>query len=249
MSRHGTADWPNRPLTNWRDAGDLTTAEGRAHAAEDAAALVAQHPNALVRDQYLVSIADRCRLDVEQLRQRSLNRKATSAKRPRERSENDGDPLRTPERLTPETQALRLLAHRPGEIAGHLSEILFADPTSLSAYRALSAQGEARAAVSALNADSDGEAAAALLARLVVEDSGDDQPVGVLSRLLSLAAERLAVELEAVARRDDDLATYQPSISYLRTQVIQLREPGFDVADLEPLLRWLIDYWEGRSDA
>ena len=229
--------------------GDLTTAEGRAHAAEDAAALVAQHPNALVRDQYMVSIADRCRLDVEQLRQRSLNRRAAPVKRPRGHGETAGDPVRIPERLTPETQALRLLAHRPEEIAGYLSGILFADPTSLAVYRALGAQGEARAAVSALNADPEGEAAAALLARLVVEDAGDDQPVGVLSRLLSLAAERLAVELEAVARRDDDLATYQPSISYLRTQVIQLREPGFDIADLEPLLRWLIDYWEGRSDA
>ena len=103
--------------------------------------------------------------------------------------------------------------------------------------------------MSALNAESGGATAAALLARLVVEDAGDDQPVGVLSRLLSLAAERLAVELEAVARRDDDLGTYQPAISYLRTQVMDLREPGTDITDLEPLLRWIVDYREGGSNA
>ena len=230
---------------------DLTTVEGRAHAAEDAAALVAQHPNALVRDQYMVSIADRCLLDVEQLRQRSQRRKAVASRGSTQKrgQATEAEPVRLPERLTPETQALRLLAHRPDEIAACLSEILFADPTSRAVYRALSAEGEAHAAVSALNAESGGATAAALLARLVVEDAGDDQPVGVLSRLLSLAAERLAVELEAVARRDDDLGTYQPAISYLRTQVMDLREPGTDITDLEPLLRWIVDYREGGSNA
>jgi hypothetical protein len=103
--------------------------------------------------------------------------------------------------------------------------------------------------VSALNAEEDAGTPAALLGRLAVEDAGDDDAVGVLSRLLSLAAGRLAVEFEAVSRRDGDLATYQPAISYLRTQVMELREPGPDIADLEPLLRWLIDNREGRADA
>ena len=235
--------------------GDMDTAEGRAHAAEGAAALVGQHPNSLVRDQYLVGIADRCLLDVDHLRLRMVEGKASTgregARKPSRRDTTEArlGPPRQVGRLTPETQALRLLAHRPDEIAGHLSDVLFADPTSLAVYRSLSSHGDVHAAVSALNVEPDDEAAAALLGRLAVEDAGDDQAIGVLSRLLSLAAGRLAVELEAVSRRDGDLATYQPAISYLRTQVMELREPSSDISTLEALLRWLVDYPEGRSDA
>jgi DNA primase len=47
---------------------DLGTNEGRAKAAEEAVAAVADHPNPLVRDQYLMVVADRCRLDATTLR-------------------------------------------------------------------------------------------------------------------------------------------------------------------------------------
>ncbi|HYA67234.1 MAG TPA: toprim domain-containing protein, partial [Acidimicrobiales bacterium] len=49
-------------------AADLRSAEGRAKAAESALAAVAEHPNELVRDQYLMMVADRCRLDAPALR-------------------------------------------------------------------------------------------------------------------------------------------------------------------------------------
>ena len=51
-------------------AGDLTTAEGRARAAEAALTAVAEHPDDLVRDQYVMQLADRCRLDAARLRER-----------------------------------------------------------------------------------------------------------------------------------------------------------------------------------
>jgi DNA primase len=47
---------------------DLRNPEGRARAAETCLALVAEHPDALVRDQYLMQVADRCHLSSEQLR-------------------------------------------------------------------------------------------------------------------------------------------------------------------------------------
>jgi DNA primase len=49
-------------------AADLRTNEGRAKAAETALAAVADHPNGLVRDQYLMVVADRCRLEATTLR-------------------------------------------------------------------------------------------------------------------------------------------------------------------------------------
>ncbi len=49
-------------------SADLRTNEGRARAAEEALAVVAEHPKPLVRDQYLMVVADRCRLEPASLR-------------------------------------------------------------------------------------------------------------------------------------------------------------------------------------
>ena len=64
-----------RPFLQFRvdrilGAGDLTTAEGRARAAESALTAVAEHPDDLVRDQYVMQLSDRCRLDAPRLRER-----------------------------------------------------------------------------------------------------------------------------------------------------------------------------------
>ena len=64
-----------RPFLQFRvdrmlGAGDLTTAEGRARAAEAALTAVAEHPDDLVRDQYVMQLADRCRVDAARLRER-----------------------------------------------------------------------------------------------------------------------------------------------------------------------------------
>ena len=45
------------------DAAELATPEGRAKAADAALAAVAEHPDNLVRDQYLMQVAERCRLE------------------------------------------------------------------------------------------------------------------------------------------------------------------------------------------
>jgi len=51
-------------------SGELKTGEGRAHAAEAGLAMVAEHPNELVRDQFLVRVSDLTRQDPERLRPR-----------------------------------------------------------------------------------------------------------------------------------------------------------------------------------
>ncbi len=47
---------------------DLDTAEGRVRAATGAVELIRAHPNELVRDQYVMEVADRCRIDPARLR-------------------------------------------------------------------------------------------------------------------------------------------------------------------------------------
>lgn len=51
-------------------AADLATPEGRARGAEAAIAVVAEHPDDLVRDQYVMLVADACRVDADLLRTR-----------------------------------------------------------------------------------------------------------------------------------------------------------------------------------
>jgi DNA primase len=52
------------------DAADTTTPEGRAKAADAGLAAVAEHPDNLVRDQYVMQVAERCRLEPVSLRER-----------------------------------------------------------------------------------------------------------------------------------------------------------------------------------
>jgi DNA primase len=52
------------------DAADLSTPEGRAKAADAALTAVAEHPDDLVRDQYVMQVAERCRMETAPLRER-----------------------------------------------------------------------------------------------------------------------------------------------------------------------------------
>jgi DNA primase len=52
------------------DGADQSTPEGRAKAADGALAAVAEHPDNLVRDQYVMQVAERCRLEPLLLRDR-----------------------------------------------------------------------------------------------------------------------------------------------------------------------------------
>jgi DNA primase len=227
--------------------GDLGSAEGRARAATAAMALVAEHPDALVRDQYAMGIADRCQVGIDELRRRGAV--AAAQVRPGYMTPGAGDtagvagaPSAT-DHLTPEIQALRLLVHRPEEIRAHLSPVLFEDHLNRRTLAVLVEATDLHVARAGAEPE-----VADLLGRLAVQDASDDKPAGVLTRLAYLAAERAAVSLEAEARLSGDLAAYQPSISYLRTEVMKLREVVADGTEIEQLLRWLIDHIEGRVD-
>jgi DNA primase len=54
-------------------SADLKTVEGRAKTADAALATVLEHPSELVRDQYLMEVADRCRMEPAALRARMEN--------------------------------------------------------------------------------------------------------------------------------------------------------------------------------
>jgi len=215
------------------EKGDLESKEGRAKTAIKAMKVVAQHPDELIRDQYIVQIADKCLIGADEIRRRAL--KETSQK---EKSVTVREVVSGPiERLTTEYQALRLLIHKPEEVIDWLHPILLSDPRVESVFEALINSTDLHEANQSLGIE-----ASDLVGRLSVQEAEDDKPLGVFSRLLSLAAERKAVELESLARQSGELSDYLEDISYLRRSVMELNEEGIHEIDEGMELRsWLID--------
>ena len=116
-------------------AMDTTSLEGRAHAAEQAARLIGEHPNDLVRDQYVMKIAGELDIEPDRLRDtvtRARSRPHVETARPEARTP---DPARGVDRR--ELDALRWAVHAPELMSGRLDIALFADPLARSAFGAL----------------------------------------------------------------------------------------------------------------
>jgi DNA primase len=232
------------PLLGFRvrrvlDAGDTRSPEGRARTAEAALAAVSQHPSDLVRDQYLMQIADSCRIDVGQLRARvrgdirSVAVKVISS---------DAD---APGTATAEDVALTLLIHRHDEIAARLGRGLFASSARRAAYDILSEHKTLHAAVASAD-----ESVATLLYRLAVEEPIDDVNQ-VVADLARYAARRELMQLQALARQThtiDEMKQYSPVIDWLKHQVEELDSVTTRDHATDQLLGWLSQHAEEIRD-
>jgi DNA primase len=218
-------------------AADLTSNEGRARAASAAVGLIGEHPDALVRDQYLMEVADRTRIAPDRLRELAGRRPAlprspgTSA-RPRPEPPRQG--ARRPQR-GPEREALQLMAHRPAEMSGLLHETLFADELHAAAFRALRDATSLAAAVEAAD-----PGAAALLQRIAVEDASAD-PEDVAGLLASQAAAAQLREMERGARQSGGTFDQPQLLSWLKLSIEELGEPETRAEATERLVAWLAE--------
>ena len=211
---------------------DLRAPEGRARAATDAVALVIEHPNALIRDQYLMLVADRCRLEPDRLRQMALapvpprggglSRSRSGATRPGSGPESavpaqpaGAGPLEEPAPPTvsgPELEALRLAVHHPEQVADRLEMVLFAHPLARAGFDVLSTSTTLHEAIGAADPQ-----AADLLQRLAVEDT-DAEVDDVMARLVQRAGQRAVRQLEAEMRQADpgQQAAFVPTVTWLK---------------------------------
>jgi len=210
-------------------AGKLATPEGRARAAEAALEAIAEHPSEFVRDPYVMAVADRCRLDPDQLR-RSLR---TGGIRPRVRAEQPARRVRRS--VTAASEALRLAIAEPGEVLPLLHEVLFDDPADRAAFTALAAcDGDlhrVRAEADPLTAEH--------LVRLAVEDT-DATVADVRRLLLRDAAQRTLSDLQREARSAEDFAGYATVIGWLKNEVEAIDPDAVhDRAREDELLDWL----------
>ncbi len=227
--------------------GDLASAEGRARAAAAALAVIDTHPNELVRDQYLMTVADRCRVEASQLRRLAALAPAEAAAAPGSAPRPAVAPSPATLVPAPELEALRLAVHRPAEVADRLEGALFAHPDGRDAFRALATSSTLHDAIATAP-----PAAGALLQRLVVEevDAGTDD---IMVRLVERAGARQLAELSADARQADDPSSLVPTISWLKLALEDLRaedDAGEHLRrDAEArLVPWIVARVEGQVE-
>jgi DNA primase len=261
-----------RPFLQFRidrilDSGDLQTAEGRARAAESALAAVAEHPVDLVRDQYVMQLSDRCRLDAGRLREKlehvrahppvdSGPRSGRARRDPPLRQHDPGE-LRDPDdsdweeesyvaspsvhRAGPGLEALKLAVHRPEDVADRLQTVLFVDTLQRQAFVALLEHDDLHGAIAYSPPD-----VALLLRRVTVEEplSGDPElgdPVdSVVMVLLREAVRRALTDVEKEARGLD--ASWQAGAAetaQVRLWLAELGDPALARTAADRLVAWL----------
>jgi DNA primase len=220
------------------DGADLSSPEGRARTADRALAVIHEHPNPLVRDQYLMEVADRCRVDADQLRHRTPPPAAVRHRQPESAPGRAGPPPRLPDAIgsRPELEALRLVVHRPeeiGEVTDHFDVALFADPLAAAVFESL-ADGDPLHEVIESAPPEVGD----VIQRLAVEDS-DAAAIDVVAGLAWNAAGRALDAMEARARRDSDDLSVIRDTALLQGLREKVQPPEPEPHALDELLTWL----------
>jgi DNA primase len=184
-------------------SADLASVEGRAAAAKAAVALVGEHPSDLVRDQYLMQLAERVGIDVDRLRKAAVERSRPDGPPRREQAEA-AQRGRPPARDRSEVEALRVAVHEPGLVAALLDEVLFVDPVVSEAYGVLASSATFHEAL-----ERAGGEVHDLLQRLAVEDLpwGDDPTTYATSVLVQLVEAAGTRRLADMVRSGDDRAS------------------------------------------
>lgn len=232
-----------RPYLGFRlarlfEGRELTTPEGRARAAAEAMAMIGEHPDPLVRDQYLMEVADRCRVEPDRLRQIAArgHRPGGETVPVRPATEQPEVPL-----SGPELEALRLAVHRPEAVAARLEGVLFFHPLARSTFDVLTECETLHEAIERADPQ-----AADLLQRLAVEET-DAEVDDVMIRLVERAAQRELRDMQAELRRApaEQQPEFAPLFAWVKLALEQMRsddvaEHGAAVEAEERLVGWIM---------
>lgn len=206
-------------------ASDLTTPEGRGRAGTAAVGIVAEHPNPLVRDQYVMELAGRLGIEADVLRSgvaaapraaRGSRPADPPRRRPASRSDEappeadddapppDGDPddRPAPRRSVDrrELDLLKWVVHEPEMVADWIDVAFFTDPDARVVFELLVGANTFHEALDAATGPS-----RELLERLAVDEPlPDDDRTALAARLVVNAVEPRAGELLRDALRAGD---------------------------------------------
>ena len=210
---------------------DRSSGEGRAKAAEQALAMVAEHPDPLVRDQYVMTVASRCQFEPDLMRSmlRDGPRPTTVDKTVNVRVQ--------PARDTPEFEALRLSVHRSDEILKLLVPELFADPLCATVYDLLLKFPSLHDVI-----ENGGPEVGEMIQRLSVEESDADS-LDVAGRLWERFLNKEIERCRLTAREadSDSYAALADDMVWFRHRLDDLREPDRKAAAVDDLLAWVLE--------
>lgn len=228
------------------EAANLATAEGRARGAEAALAVLAEHPNDLVRDQYVLQVADRLRLEVSALRPkvaeavRSGTRKLIDNEPPSENEPQQRAPLSPMPR--PGLEALRLCVHAQPAIKERFVIHYFINEIQREIFEGISSGHAISDVIEKLSQQGEEEAAQVLSEIVVSEldrDYSEREVSAVIAQLLRAATTE---ELKNVERELRE-GTIAPDVAMATIRDVKIRIDllgGAQAADAEQDLRaWL----------
>ncbi len=219
------------------DRSDLNRAEGRARAAADTGAIIAEHPNEVVRDQYLVQTAQKVRVDIEQMRRLIVKPAPTPnrAPAPRPWDQEDDEPRQPASpREVPQVEInlLRVLIHEPATVKPLAVKAMFADPVAIDAFHLVTNDGWRD------QLDDCSEAVTALIGRLLVEEVTGD-PVELVSRALDALIGRWNTELRYDVKDIEQLRQHQPIVQWLAQRQEEMHQDETRPAAVEAVVDWL----------
>lgn len=252
-------------LNHVYDSGDLNSIEGRARLADQAIEIIAEHPNGLVRNDYLMQVADKCRYNTADLHQKleeALRRKSHENVEVRLSEQKDARPsglndtsvdlqardgrVNAPMSLglsdRPAIEGLKMLVHNLSELSDFFPPVLFSHPTHRSLRLALIGATEISQAISQVEAV--GPEAKELFIRLTVEAPQSD-PFDVVSRLVERGVNKKLREMTQEARVLEPNSEQMRHLSeeFVRVRLLQdkLRAGGNEKIDATgQLLFWLV---------
>ena len=235
------------------DGANTTTPEGRARAAEHAMEVLAEHPSELVRDQYLMKVADSLRLELTSLRPRV----AELARNPEVRASNDR-PTTVTSRPSgsvgvmprPALEALRLRVHFPLDVKNRLIAPYFVNETQRAIFEGLSSERTLSEVVDDLQRRGE-EEASQILSQLAVDELDRDYTAeDVTAVVAQLIRSAVGVELKDV-ERDLREGRMTPDAAIVTVRDVKerlglLESPGGDVAEHD-LREWLVERHAARA--
>ena len=202
------------------DAANIATPEGRARAAEQALSVIAEHPSDLVRDQYLLMVADRLRLDVGTLRPRVEAKVRGVASAPI--AVVSAQPRRRDDLPRPGLEALRLRLFFPDAVSDRLIAPYFVHDVQRLIFDGLATGKSVSQVVDDLNATGEYDAAAVLSELTVGEldrEYTTDDVSAVVSQLLRAAVAAALKDIE----RDLRAQTMDPLVAMATIRDVKQR--------------------------
>jgi DNA primase len=215
---------------------DLTSPEGRARAAEALVPVLREHPNELVREQYIQTAAGTLGID------HGWFKEAVARRGPPRRDDGPREPSRPQvHRVTVdprEEDVLRWAIHEPELVADWIDASLFVDPVARAAFEQLSDSAELHEAL----ASSEGDVRV-LLERLAVEEPvADAEPETVRARLVVNLAEPAAQRLLDQLLRDGDERAIQVKLKLDAVRVEASNGWASGEANAMQLVRWITQW-------